>query len=233
MRYRVRSYSTTTGILQLALLTPLHEHLHVQLRRQIVKAVVDAPRAWARALGFPPEESPGSPRLYWSDIPSPGLRQGHYVLEADTSASHVKYCRDHGGSLIILMGVSQVMAELRQHMMTWLRAPGLDKHVLLVKACRDTRSILIENWSRQSLTNAQAMLCPDQSVSIWPKDNGFTVSGGPLELGFRTLFQRDPMCWQGDVVMVDEEMLNEYATFVWDQVDNGPAEMHTRRKQCS
>ncbi|OIW29054.1 hypothetical protein CONLIGDRAFT_406849 [Coniochaeta ligniaria NRRL 30616] len=228
VKFRVRRYSLRTGTLELAVLTPLHESLHVQLKRQVVNAVVAFPDSESRLsplVGQPVDV----PRLYWRNPPAPGFPQGNSqdALEADASASPLNPCPylGLGGTLVILPGVTQVLAELRQYAKVWLNAPGLKKLVLLVTACPKDRVILIEKWSQGSLSPSlphQRTLVADQWISISPKEGGFSVTGGPLELDFRTLFLRRPTPGQGDSIVIDDNMLKEYATSVWNEVGNFP-----------
>lgn len=215
-----------TGTLQVALPTPLHEQLHMQLKRQITTELTTCPLKWAGKLGIPATEISGRLQLYWTPKPSPGVF-GKYALESDASAGPVKHCAARDKNLVILTGVSQVLEELREDARVWLRETRPNKHVLLVKACTKTRSILIENWTVRTAATGQSTPQIYQSVSISPKDGSFYVSRGPLELDLGILFPSIFVCAKGAVLEVSDQMLNDYARSVWDEVDKASANMNS------
>lgn len=224
--FKVRSYSRVSGTLQLALPTTLHEQLHIQLKRQITTELTNWPAKWAGKLGIPTTEISGRMLLHWTPKPSPGVF-GRYALEPDASASSVKHCAERDKNLVILTGVSQVLEELRENARVWLRQTKPNKHVLLVKACTKTRTILIENWTLRPAATGQSTPQIYQSLNISPNDDSFYVSRGPLELDLGILFPGLFVCAKGGVLEVGDELLSDYARSVWDEVDKASANMNS------
>lgn len=212
-KFRVRSYSANKRTLRLALLTPHHEKLHIELKRHIMATLFDTfdlqyMKYWDSPVPWP--------RLFWCKPATPALGGG-YAQEPDLAANFCKFGLDSNKlpeySLVILTGVSQDMRQLREDMVaTWLRQPEQGKHVLLIKACPPDRSIYLERWTG----GPQYGLQLDQSITIWPAadSHGFRVFGGPLRLKFRILFQRQERPGEEDLIL-DDRMLEEYANSVW------------------
>ncbi|KAK0655311.1 hypothetical protein B0T16DRAFT_424269 [Cercophora newfieldiana] len=221
-RIRFRRYDSKSRILTIAIPTAIHEALHLELymlyRDQLVRN--------------------GTERS-WKDSGSATFRaeQGH-PGEGDSTGGPLPERKgaDKWPTLVIESGYSQTLPELRRDMQWWFQASNHEvKIVILAKFDDQQHHILLEKWEKEetisipqgAITRSRAAAMSQinpvmrQSITITRDETtnpvSYNVTRGPLVLGFRLLYLRDPGPQERDFVLSIQD-LQLYAGRVWDEL---------------
>lgn len=228
-KFRPSFWSADTRILIITIPTTVHERLHGGLDDEIYAQVRDMrlKHEWGKigAATFLQNDNAGNTR-------SKG--------EGDSARRpEPQRAKDEFPTLVVEARCSQSWSSLRNKARWWLDASGYDvKIVLLVKLERQSRQITIEKWMGVPITllpgattraRAQALLQgparePACTTTIRITrgiglDAGvaasYQVDGGPLRLGFIDCFLRNPDNQLERDIVLDTQILQEYAVSVW------------------
>ncbi|KAK4244440.1 hypothetical protein C7999DRAFT_43888 [Corynascus novoguineensis] len=210
-RVRFRRYLADSRILIITIPTTVHEALHLALYT-------------GRYIGQLVQKG-----LYesWESIGSATFRvRGHPRGdggEGDSSGCPIpeRAGPDNWPTLVIEAGVSESLDQLHADMRWWFSASNHDvKIVILAKFDHRQHNIILERWEEEG-----GMLEPvrRQEITI-SRDRttdpiSYHVTRGPLVLGFKLLFLRDPDPEEGEgdfVISIPD--LQWYAHRVWTRV---------------
>ncbi|KAK0655478.1 hypothetical protein B0T16DRAFT_341660 [Cercophora newfieldiana] len=203
-KFRFRRYDSKSRILTISIPTAIHEALHLGLYRLY----------WGQLFRNGTEES-------WKDSGCATFQaeQGH-PGEGDSTGSPLPERRgaDKWPTLVVESGYSQTLPELRRDMRWWFQASNHDvKIVILVKFDNQQHHILLEKWEEEETINPVMR----QSITITRDETtnpvSYNVTRGPLVLGFRLLYLRDPGPQERDFVFSIQD-LQLYAGRVWDEL---------------
>ncbi|KAK0609314.1 hypothetical protein B0T17DRAFT_546729 [Bombardia bombarda] len=220
-RLRFRRYNAASQTLTIVVPTDLHNVLHTALYfRYFLQLILSGTEYSWKSRG---------PITYQSD------RAGGGSGEAGSTGGPRPERVGPGSwpTLVVESGVSETLPELHEVMRWWFQASNHEvKIVLLAKYDHQQDHILLERWEEESssppgaITRSRAAAMVQrpvkrQSITITrdatPVSVSYNVAGGPLVLGFRLLYVRDPGPHEGDFV-IDTENLEVYAERVWGEV---------------
>ncbi|KAK0656020.1 hypothetical protein B0T16DRAFT_319382 [Cercophora newfieldiana] len=224
-KFRFRRYNANSQILIITIPTDLHEALHLGLymryRDQLVRNGT--------------EES-------WKDIGTATFRQqghpGGNGGEGDSTGGPWPEREGAGNwpTLVIESGHSETLTELHKDMQWWFQASNHEvKIVILAKFDDQQHHILLEKWEEAisspqgaimrsraaAMSQQNGVLNPviRQSITITRDETtnpvSYNVTRGPLVLGFRLLFLRNPQ--ERDFVLSIQD-LQLYARKVWGEL---------------
>ncbi|KAH6614660.1 hypothetical protein B0J18DRAFT_374239 [Chaetomium sp. MPI-SDFR-AT-0129] len=222
-KIRFRRYDSSSGILTIKLPTALHEALHMGIYM----------RYCAQLVRKEMSES-------WKDIGSTTFRdvQGYPSGEGDSTGGPWPECTAPSSwpTLVVDSGHSEALDDLRNDMRWWFEASNHEvKIVVLAKFDYQKDHIILEKWEEEiatpqgPITRRRASVQQQNSVLEAVKRQTITITrdgttnpvsynvDGPLVLGFRLLFLRDPGPQEGDFIL-DIETLQRYAYTVWAQL---------------
>ncbi|KAK0655359.1 hypothetical protein B0T16DRAFT_320028 [Cercophora newfieldiana] len=216
-KFRFRRYDSKSQILTISIPTRIHEALHLELYMLYCSQLVrnGTEESWI---------STGRTTFQ--------AEQGHPGGDSGEGDSTGGPWPERGGAdkwptLVVESGYSQTLPELRKDMRWWFQASNHEvKIVILAKFDDQQHHILLEKWEEEAISSPQGAITRSRAAAM-SQQNGLlnpvmrqsiTITRdetrGPLVLGFRLLFLRDPGPQERDIVLSIQD-LQLYARRVW------------------